>query len=1292
MVEISNLQIPPPKYWQEFENLCWDLWRTIWKYPETQKNGRQGQKQDGVDIYGIYDGENRWAGIQCKGKDTFSKKNITQKELEEEVDKAKNFKPNLSKFIVATTGQRDKKIQELARKITDEHSQKDLFSVHVFFWEDILERLDEYQEILKRHYRDMFPEQNEIKEIKDDVSTINNISILKTEAEVENKYTLSVQDVGKDYLNIEFKAELDQIRELRKENNPTGALNFLKNLKDRIWPNAIPEVRYRILTNQGGANLHLHNYREAGKLFIEALQYNSDDDKAIETAAFGYLLLGELSKAKELAFKVLEKNPISSRAYSIIIQATSNDAEIENIISNIPDYVKETQDVAYVIGNHAINNGDLNKAKKWLEIAIENEIEETTEIKGLLGSILLDIVLTDSTTLYGYQLNPIEIDLLKKSIELCTSAWGRLHDPELQKLHIHWLISRGVAKRLLGLEDYGTDIETAFNLDPCNPKVIYFRALIDLENGESEKARILLKDILWIKETPEAVFLYLESLRRLKKFETAIKEINTFLRQDLVSEKKDMLKKILISIYIDIENYGEAQKIAESRIKEDPNNLQTIVDTSRVMRKSGKTDEAISFLKKNKKIVSESSPVQHLMELADEYFNLELFDEAGLIYEKFVDTDQTTKLTHKIIEAYYRCGEIGKALEICKSLRLKYGSIPHISQIELSIYNEISDLSEAKRVCQEYITQFPDDFQMKLNLAIVNLRLNNLDEVDEFLKLSIDIDSLSFETGIDLANLFFKRDLVQKSIDVLYEIRRKFFKNAQSHLSYIWAVLNIEDGEWLHPTTVGVDTVVWIDESGKTQHYILESRKDADIQRNELNLNDDLSQKILGKSVKDKISYKTIVSEEISEITKIMSKYIFAFQESSDQFNRLFPNAAGLWKISLGEKDKDNISAEGFEKIKDITIKNSEKNKTILEYYAQRRLTIGAIANNTSADVFEILTEFTKRPDLGIYCAIGSEQEREQAFNQIKKVTKLIIDPISLVTIIELKVEDIIINRFGKFGIAQSTVDLLQETIQRQKGLSSKGFMNLKEEGENLSYQEIGAELVQKKLEKYEKMLEWVRNNCEIIPCKAALAIKRQKRKEYDRILGQPFVDTILIACQESNSLYSDDALLRSIAKQHFNTEGVWTQILLMNCVNNNILKKEKYNKIVIDLVNLHYYHTSIDANTLIEAAKQANWKFKNPLANVLDILRKEQSDELSALNVSVDFTCLLWREQIPKECCNWLFLKLLTILTSGRLSPQIIAKFKDRIINRFDLSYLDKENIIELIELWDLTFIQSHP
>jgi len=42
MPMFSATQVPPPKNWQDFEPLCWDLRRRIWKDPGTQKNVRLG--------------------------------------------------------------------------------------------------------------------------------------------------------------------------------------------------------------------------------------------------------------------------------------------------------------------------------------------------------------------------------------------------------------------------------------------------------------------------------------------------------------------------------------------------------------------------------------------------------------------------------------------------------------------------------------------------------------------------------------------------------------------------------------------------------------------------------------------------------------------------------------------------------------------------------------------------------------------------------------------------------------------------------------------------------------------------------------------------------------------------------------------------------------------------------------------------------------------------------------------------------------------------------------------------
>ena len=119
MPTLSNSQIPTPGNWQDFETLCSDLWREIWKDPNTQKNGRQGQPQHGVDVYGRPNQRNLWAGVQCKGKDNLTNKTLTETEVKAEVQKAKFFEPKLSQFIIATTGPKDNKIEKLGRKIRE---------------------------------------------------------------------------------------------------------------------------------------------------------------------------------------------------------------------------------------------------------------------------------------------------------------------------------------------------------------------------------------------------------------------------------------------------------------------------------------------------------------------------------------------------------------------------------------------------------------------------------------------------------------------------------------------------------------------------------------------------------------------------------------------------------------------------------------------------------------------------------------------------------------------------------------------------------------------------------------------------------------------------------------------------------------------------------------------------------------------------------------------------------------------------------------------------------------------
>jgi len=139
--------IGKPENWQDFESLCKKLWGEIWKIPdEIKKNGRLGQDQFGVDVYGIPEGKKKYWGIQCKGKDEYTNAKLKEKEIIAEIEKAKKFIPELDVFIIATSSNKDSKIEQFIRLKSEESRKLGSFEILLFCWEDITDLLESHSD------------------------------------------------------------------------------------------------------------------------------------------------------------------------------------------------------------------------------------------------------------------------------------------------------------------------------------------------------------------------------------------------------------------------------------------------------------------------------------------------------------------------------------------------------------------------------------------------------------------------------------------------------------------------------------------------------------------------------------------------------------------------------------------------------------------------------------------------------------------------------------------------------------------------------------------------------------------------------------------------------------------------------------------------------------------------------------------------------------------------------------------------------------------------------------------
>src|SRR5512140_2462643 len=100
---------------------------------DLKRNGRSGQEQDGVDLFGRRRRDpNAWIGVQCKNVAS-----LTDREIREEVAKADSFQPPLAKYYFATSLDRDEKLQRVVRLLSEERLADGKFPVEIVFWDDL---------------------------------------------------------------------------------------------------------------------------------------------------------------------------------------------------------------------------------------------------------------------------------------------------------------------------------------------------------------------------------------------------------------------------------------------------------------------------------------------------------------------------------------------------------------------------------------------------------------------------------------------------------------------------------------------------------------------------------------------------------------------------------------------------------------------------------------------------------------------------------------------------------------------------------------------------------------------------------------------------------------------------------------------------------------------------------------------------------------------------------------------------------------------------------------------------
>lgn len=151
MSAFQYFELPPPRSWEQFEELCADLFEAAWNDPALVRHGRAGQRQSGVDIVGRQ-GSRYPVGLQCKKKARWPVQQLTIREIDQEINEAKAFTPALQTFYLLTTAIDDERLQQHIRSINERHKESGHFDVVLLGWSEIARRVTRHEQVVRKHF------------------------------------------------------------------------------------------------------------------------------------------------------------------------------------------------------------------------------------------------------------------------------------------------------------------------------------------------------------------------------------------------------------------------------------------------------------------------------------------------------------------------------------------------------------------------------------------------------------------------------------------------------------------------------------------------------------------------------------------------------------------------------------------------------------------------------------------------------------------------------------------------------------------------------------------------------------------------------------------------------------------------------------------------------------------------------------------------------------------------------------------------------------------------------------
>ena len=1212
-MSLSNRSLPKPENWQDLEFQTWLLFRAELNDPATEQNGRQGQTQHGVDVFGRRKGKN-WVGVQCKQK---MDEGVSEAELRAEVTKAKSFDPKISEFILVTTARRDAAIQKVAREITDELSETEhAFKVSVWGWDQFQEHASLHPDVWEKIDPTWDPFS---KRGLDQVNLrLDKIDDRISSALPDTRNDLRTPDfVSRDHTqDSPFHTKVSVFVEMIENGDVDAGQAKLKTLKENDWKTANGTEKYRLLIGLASAALKLGSDAEAYSLIERAYDICPEHKSAKTNLATSKLLQRQYDQAIAISQEALLARPEDEGAAAVLIQARSFDHDSE-LQEGITDELLDHPAVKAALCQAARNRDDPN----WTTLAIDafhfDETDEQVRLNWAEAVLELEIRNNAQSAQGGISDFPVFADLESAAEILFQDCISKRSRFSFATIH-----NAGLMLRLVKRDDDAKRVlEMGLALRPDEHSILLQIAIIAHEARDFHQVMSLLDAK---SQHSEALALRAEAMAHVLDPAKALEQLEAIDQTRWSEGNQLIMLSSEMTALLKMGDWATAFLKCNQAVERNPNSIRFKIMLAKVLRISGDPTRATSSLKAIVAGLPTDTVMAERVEIASEYRLLENHDGVAALLEQHVSTQHDSEALRLLVSALISSQKHRRALELYKTLPRELANKEWYLRARAILAINSGD-SETEALLNSYLHVEPNDLEMQIS----RMGLWQLSDRSSEIRRKLRSFENNIPEGTPLERMRLCHFAVQYGnktwgVESAYQELLGHWDDPAVHLAYQGLILMYDDLEDAVPkvTTIQENCVFETRSKDGVRRARIEATSAHNFDAERHVPGSEFAKACFGKKVGETFTISTQFEDLEFEVLWIKSSVLDLLHRSLEEFNQRFPLNSSMQRMTI-DIDGENPLAD----MERITKAANDRDQAVLDNYAKNALPFSLVTKALGKDPID---GWAGLPGVGIQprVCIGSLEERNAAIHSIqsKGANGCVLDPITAALASDFHLWKTISEVCGPIHVTQSTLEVFakreieaKNNIDRQIGMTSW-------KNGHLSFIEITPEQNGVLYEEKKRQRE------DILPhCRIASAVPKTdlvgQNLEISEMLGSAAMDSILAADGGNLLLISEDQGLRQWGGMALEVGVSWLQPVMLLAKESGLIAIKDYTKFIVDCLNRGFTYVSMDPHALFTQAMDNGCDKLSTVKRMLEVVGDKHADLENKLRVAANFLDLIMLE-----------------------------------------------------------------